>query len=70
MSAIVYNRREGEYPTPVYPSVVSLDQGHDLYNGVFVQSRFTLYKHTIIKVMSHTGVYWSRILSLPSIMYS
>ena len=24
--------REGEYPTPVYPSVVSLDRGHDLYN--------------------------------------
>ena len=24
--------REGEYPTPVYHSVVSLDRGHDLYN--------------------------------------
>ena len=33
--ARVYNRREG--PTPVYPSVVSLDQGRDLYNGVVVQ---------------------------------
>ena len=26
--------REGEYPTPVYPSVVSLDRGHDLYNVI------------------------------------
>ena len=24
--------REGEYPTPVYHSVLSLDRGHDLYN--------------------------------------
>ena len=37
--------REGEYPTPVYHSVVSLDRGHDLYNiihtcgiSLFVQS--------------------------------
>ena len=40
----VYNR-EGEYPTPVYHSVVSLDRGRDLYNvihtcgiSLFVQS--------------------------------
>ena len=26
--------REGEYPTPVYHSVVSLDRGHDLYNVI------------------------------------
>ena len=26
--------REGEYPTPVYHSVVSLDRGHDLYNDI------------------------------------
>ena len=37
--------REGEYPTLVYHSVVSLDRGHDLYNvihmygiSLFVQS--------------------------------
>ena len=71
----VPNGRKVEYTTPVYPCVVRLDQGHDLYNGVFVQSWFTLYKHTIIKVMSlikayYTGVYWSSILYLPSIIYS
>ena len=26
--------REGEYPTPVYHSVVSLDGGYDLYNVI------------------------------------
>ena len=25
-------KREGEYPTPVYHSVVALTQGHDLYS--------------------------------------
>ena len=28
--------REGEYPTPVYHSVVSLDRGHDLYIILFI----------------------------------
>ena len=27
--------REGEYPTPVYHSVVSLDRGPDLYNIIY-----------------------------------
>ena len=86
--------REGEYPTPVYLSVVSLDRGHDLYNvihtcgiSLFVQSNYDMASqracskttttwpavicmNNIIKVMSpikayYTGVYWSRILSLP-----
>ena len=70
-----HNRREGEYPTPVYPNVVGLHQVHDLYNGVVLQSRLECMNHTIIKVMylimaNYTGVYWSRILSLPSIIYS
>ena len=86
--------REGEYPTPVYHSVVSLDRGHDLYNiihtcgiSLFVQSNRDMASqracskttttwpaiicmNNIIKVMCpvkayYTGVYWSRILSLP-----
>ena len=24
-------KREGEYPTPLYPSVVAVEQGYDLY---------------------------------------
>ena len=28
--------REGEYPTPVYHSVVSLDRGYDLYNVIHI----------------------------------
>ena len=32
--SIIMIEREGEYPTPVYPSVVSLDRGHDLYNVI------------------------------------
>ena len=27
-------KREGEYPTPVYPSVVTLSEVHDLYNVI------------------------------------
>ena len=44
--------REGEYPTPVYPSVVSLDRGCDIYNiihtcgiSLFVQSNCDI--HTL-----------------------
>ena len=63
MKARVYNRREGEYPTLVYPSVVSLDQAFIMV--WFVQCKPRLYKHTIIKVMyvpeqgllALTGVY-------------
>ena len=61
----VYNRKEGEYPTPVYPSVVSIDQRHDLYNGVFVQSWFTLHKPHHCK--DHVRVnYYLCVLSIAS----
>ena len=32
--SIIIIEREGEYPTPVYPSVVSLDREHNLYNVI------------------------------------
>ncbi len=40
MKSRVYNRREGEYPTPLWYSVTAVRQGYDLYNHIHV-SQFT-----------------------------
>ena len=34
-------KREGEYPTPLYPSVVTLSEVHDLYNVIHMYWNFT-----------------------------
>ena len=49
MHAMVpFNRREGEYPTPLWYSVTAVRQGYDLYNHIHV-SLFTLANSAILR---------------------
>ena len=62
--------REGEYPTPVYHSVVSLDMGHDLYNvihmcgiSLFVQSNRDMVSQ---RACSKTTTTWPAVICITS----
>ena len=64
--------REGEYPTPVYPSVVSLDRGHDLYTvihrcgiSLFVQSNRNMASQ---RAWSKTTTTWPAMICMNNII--
>ena len=49
---------EGEYPTPVYHSVISLDGGHNLYNVIHACGISPSIKSSRYVASQHKQVHW------------